>query len=272
MYDEAVQELRDVCELAYEDFTKVGVHLFCKAFISEHSRCPVVINNISESFNNTLKQFRDKPIIDLLEGLRQQIMLRNYERKDKLSKCTDKVCPNIKKDMQKMMPFVRTLRVFKASEASFEVCDGDQRFVVLLNIRTCDCRGWQLSGVPCRHALACIHFNRNDPLDYVDDWHSIQRALKSYAQSMVPLSGEKMWPKNPNDKLAPPKVRRMPGRPKKNRRKDVNESSSSLRVNMRAQIHKCALCNMEGHNKRGCPLRFNPPEKPPKEQVIALLL
>lgn len=266
-FEEAMLEMKELSEDAYEDFKKIGVKHFCKAFISEHPLCPIIVNNISESFNSTLRTCRDKPIIDMLEDIRHQIMLRSCDRREALGKYKGKRCPKIMKQLDDMMKHTRSLKVIKASDDAFEVCDEDQRYVVLLNVRSCDCRAWQISGIPCKHALACIHFNRNDPADYVHEYYSTQICAKAYAIPMNPLSGESRWPKNPDDNLAPPKVRRMPGRPKKNRRKDTDENSSSNRMSKKGNIHKCCICQKSGHNKRGCPLKDNPPPRTEIPQV-----
>ncbi|KAK4438878.1 hypothetical protein Salat_0222400 [Sesamum alatum] len=47
--------------------------------------------------------------------------------------------------------------------------------------------------------------------------------------------------------LLPPIVRRMPGRPKKNRRKEPGEATNAVR---RSNMVRCKLCNDLGHNKR----------------------
>ena len=57
------------------------------------------------------------------------------------------------------------------------------RFVVNLLDRTCSCRQWQVSGIPCRHAIAFITSLSNAALDnYVDPYYSVDKFRVAYAQ------------------------------------------------------------------------------------------
>ncbi|KAK4421422.1 hypothetical protein Salat_2092700 [Sesamum alatum] len=51
--------------------------------------------------------------------------------------------------------------------------------------------------------------------------------------------------------LLPPIIRRMPGRPKKNRRKEPSEAPNAVR---RSNMVRCKVYNDHGHNKRTCPV------------------
>lgn len=42
--------------------------------------------------------------------------------------------------------------------------EGGHELVVDLFKKSCTCRKWDLTGIPCYHACACINF-RNDPWD-----------------------------------------------------------------------------------------------------------
>jgi hypothetical protein len=53
----------------------------------------------------------------------------------------------------------------------FSVTDGTDTYVVNLQDRTCACRKWDLSGIPCAHAVACIYYNEANPDDYVAHWY-----------------------------------------------------------------------------------------------------
>ena len=64
-----------------------------------------------------------------------------------------------------------------------------------------------------------------------------------------------MWPKTGNEVIAPPAVRRLPGRPKLNRKKDKDEPKKVGKLSKQGQIITYRICNTPGHNKRGCPQR-----------------
>ena len=59
--------------------------------------------------------------------------------------------------------------------------------------------------------------------------------------------------------IQPPKVLRMPGRPKLNRRKDKDEpkkTKSYGKISKQGARMTCSLCKNEGHNKKGCPKKM----------------
>lgn len=55
---------------------------------------------------------------------------------------------------------VRKLVVLKSSETEFQDIDcqieGSVYFIVDFSNNSCDCLGWQVSGMLCKHSLACI--------------------------------------------------------------------------------------------------------------------
>lgn len=56
--------------------------------------------------------------------------------------------------------------------------EGGHEPVVDLFLRTCTCRKWDLTGIPCYHACACITF-KNDPWDiHVRDCYKKEMYMK----------------------------------------------------------------------------------------------
>jgi len=43
-----------------------------------------------------------------------------------------------------------------AGQREFDVMEGHTNFIVRLKDNFCDCRKWQLSGLPCEHAARCF--------------------------------------------------------------------------------------------------------------------
>ncbi|KAG9143925.1 hypothetical protein Leryth_016117 [Lithospermum erythrorhizon] len=69
------------------------------------------------------------------------------------------------------------------------------------------------------------------------------------------MNGPSEWPKTNRIKLLPPKFVRQAGRPKKVRRRDINEvkKAKGKDVLTRWIVHTCKHCGIEGHNIRTCP-------------------
>ena len=77
--------------------------------------------------------------------------------------------------------------------------------------RTCSCRQWELSGIPCMHADSPILFYANGVEKYVHECYSTSTYLKAYEHIIKPLNGVKMWPQSINKPLLPPYVETQPG-------------------------------------------------------------
>ncbi|PWA66859.1 hypothetical protein CTI12_AA112880 [Artemisia annua] len=76
---------------------------------------------------------------------------------------------------------------------------------------------WELSGIPCIHAVAAYaHLGRN-PEEGVHEWYSQERWFQAYQFLIRPVYGSTMWKRTRDPPLLPPLMRRMPGRPKKKR-------------------------------------------------------
>ncbi|KAL0355229.1 UNVERIFIED_CONTAM: hypothetical protein Sradi_3969800 [Sesamum radiatum] len=157
---------------------------------------------------------RDKPIITLLETIRNMLMIRMQVNRDKARKWGFNLCPKIKDDLhfQIIGPF-------------------DQHNVDLLN-RSCSCRRWDLTGIPCRHTISAIWCRNEDPQDYVHDVYKCELP--------PPLS---------------PKYENKPGRPKKMRRRQPDEppaATNTTRMKKCQKSLRCGKCGVVGHNTRTC--------------------
>ncbi|KAF8393878.1 hypothetical protein HHK36_020076 [Tetracentron sinense] len=81
----------------------------------------------------------------------------------------------------------------KESE-EYEVTEGSARFVVNFDARSCSCRAWEISGLPCKHLAACIARKRANIEDYCDGCYSNETYLKAHGGIVHPLSYESTWP------------------------------------------------------------------------------
>ncbi|GKA02030.1 RNA-directed DNA polymerase, eukaryota [Tanacetum coccineum] len=128
------------------------------------ANCDLLINNICEVFNRQFLDARDSPVITALEYVKEYLM--------------------------------------KSIVIVPKVNDGRQNQVVVnLANRSCSCRKWEVSGIPCKHVVACI-FNMTD--------NGIEE------KSQVP------------SRLIPPYIPPQVGRPSKKRKKSVGVTTKKL--------------------------------------------
>ncbi|KAL0342265.1 UNVERIFIED_CONTAM: hypothetical protein Scaly_1889100 [Sesamum calycinum] len=138
---------------------------------------------------------RDKPILTMLEWIREYLMRRLQENREKASKkWKDTLCPKIKKLLQKNVDKIGDCIPIKANDRHYQIsCYDGNQYSVDLEMRTCTCRIWQLSGIPCKHACSAI-FNQNlQPEDMVHPYYNVDTYKQVYEHAILPISGQTLW-------------------------------------------------------------------------------
>ncbi|CAN1187099.1 hypothetical protein LINPERHAP2_LOCUS38526 [Linum perenne] len=121
-----------------------------------------------------------------------------------------------------------------------------------------------------------MSYMRYDIKGYMDKWYSVELAKKAYTKGVPPLPGREDWVDVEGLSVLPPPHKVMPGRPKKNRRKESGEASTrpsrkgvgTMMRKMGPLMH-CSRCGQSDHNVRGCKMTAEevvalPPPPPPK--------
>ncbi|XP_062005776.1 uncharacterized protein LOC133722949 [Rosa rugosa] len=114
---------------------------------------------------------------------------------------------------------------------------------------------WDVSGLPCGHAIAAIYSKGMTSDDFVDAFYSKDMYMKAYEPIMHPITGAKEWEKI-NKPIAPPLYRRQPWRPKTARTKEPGEVVPPPGLTKLPKVYysqvSCGICKQKGHNKRTC--------------------
>lgn len=142
-----------------------------------------------------------------------------------------------------------------------------------LAAKKCGCRKWDVSGIPCKHALACITENGWDVEEYVEDAYYTSTYKKIYMHVIVPINGRHEWVKTGVQPPLPPVEPRKKGRPSNLRRRGPYEAPIKLKRKCRGggppalsiynryklrkvqETVKCSYCNELYHNIAGCGLK-----------------
>lgn len=133
--------------------------------------------------------------------------------------------------------------------------------------KTCSCRRWDLRGIPCTHGCQAL-FSMNDNLeDKVDSCYSKSVYMQACQQLLRTMKGSMHWPKTGLPDILPPKARRIPGRPKKHRRKEQGEEGAGEKLSKKGILMKCSACLTPGHNKATC--IATPEEIEEKKRAVA---
>ena len=109
----------------------------------------------------------------------------------------------------------------------FEVECVGKRFAVNVKGRTCGCRKWDVTDIPCNHAISVILYHGGNPIDYLSHCYSKANYLKTYQPIIYHMPSQDQWPRSNQLIIEPPKSRVAPGRPRKVRIRGVEEPKKS---------------------------------------------
>ncbi|RYR13993.1 hypothetical protein Ahy_B04g070689 isoform A [Arachis hypogaea] len=137
----------------------------------------------------------------------------------------------------------------------FEVTKWQHRVRVNTRERTCSCRKWQLTGLPCCHGIAAIQRKNEKPEDYVHHKLTIEAYNRTYMFHINSIPSQEYWEHHEGLPCLPPPYKRPIGRPTKKRRKDSTEQSSGSQYKAKRRYGQitCQTCKRAGHNGRTCP-------------------
>ncbi|CAI9303348.1 unnamed protein product [Lactuca saligna] len=149
------------------------------------AHCDGLLNNLCESLNSQLQKSREQPIITCLEFIREYLMVRIVTVQKVVDKAFGPLTPTATTVLEKM-------------------------------------RKWELTGIPCKHALVAIWDMRKNnkdvglPESWVHPIYWLKTWKEMYSFKIKPINGRRMWEKYPfPTTLLPPKHHVPIGRPKK---------------------------------------------------------
>ncbi|KAL1545789.1 hypothetical protein AAHA92_22473 [Salvia divinorum] len=234
----------------------------------------VVTSMYIEEYNlarRELERYNAHAYVDLMDRnptrfyIRTSLMERQYKKLQEVNNRTDVLCPKIRKKVEKLTYKSRHCVTVPALGGHFEVSLHERRFVVTPASRSCACRVWDITGIPCVHGCAVINFLNKSVESYVSDYFKLEKYKLAYGFGIPPLNGENLWPPAQGCRVIPPPVKKMPGRPKKMRKRDCFEKDHSRPHKLKKKcVMTCQRCLQQGHNSRSC--KNAPVPKPHKEK------
>ncbi|KAK9044270.1 hypothetical protein V6N11_072583 [Hibiscus sabdariffa] len=253
-FDEQLQKLEALGTNSSNDLLETPVECWSKAYFKGTSKSDVVDNNMAEAFNGWIIEARCKPIITMLEEIRTMVMSRMNVKRAWAGTWRTNIAPRALQKLKRNMENSTHCRLVWNGDGGFEVNHLGNQHTIDLKKLTGTCREWEINGIPCCHAICAMYHDSKKSETYISEWYSKDKYLASYNHILQPVRGKKFWSKGLSP-IQPSKVKVLPGRPKKNRRKDKDEPK---KVNSgkytRAGIKiTCSVCKATGHNKRKCP-------------------
>ncbi|GJU39632.1 transposase, MuDR, MULE transposase domain protein [Tanacetum coccineum] len=205
---------------AYHKLMEVGPQRWSRA------HCPLIrynymTSNSVESVNACSVLNRKLPITMLTETYREMLQKWYFERREVAAnmkhEITDWVADKVHKRKLKSALWV----VNGIDPNLYQVYDGGHNREVNLMSRSCQCRKWQLSGIPCGHVIAVTRFlGLIDCVQFVADWFKKEKYQGTYAESIHFVGDMHEWelPSHIHPAIPPRMDNPQPGRPKNTNR------------------------------------------------------
>lgn len=203
-------------------------------------------SNFGELFYCWASEAHELPIIQMIDVIRGKITELIYNRRDVSNQWLTRLTPSMEELLKKESSKVRSLQVLISVGNKFEV-RGESTEVVDIDQWDCSCKGWQLTGLPCCHAIAVISCLGHNPYDYCSRYLTADSYRLTYSENIhqVPIIDGPLKKDMSQSvvKVTPPPTRRPPGRPSAKRTSSQEMAKRQL---------QCSRCKGAGHNKSTC--------------------
>ncbi|KAK9285521.1 hypothetical protein L1049_024715 [Liquidambar formosana] len=251
-FKKAMEDMKKVNSDAHDWLVKIPLSQWSRFAFDERVKNDNLTNNMAESFNGWLGDLRGRPVLTMLESIRSKLMGRICRRYEKGCSWNTLITPNICKKLNALVHEAGRMALTYAGQDEYEVAEQTTRYFVNLQLRTCNCGAWEISGLPCKHAIKCISHKRGKFEEYCHEYFSKAAYLRAHDVIIHPITDESTWhDTSTHDTLLPPPLCRLPGRPRKNRRRDPQEDAPS-NFRRKSSTGRCTNCKEFGHNKTTC--------------------
>ncbi|XP_044401025.1 uncharacterized protein [Triticum aestivum] len=253
-YQKNMDQIKSHSEAAYKWVEKQAPRTWIKAFFNPFPKCDILLNNMSEVFNSYILEARELPVVSALDNMHIKLTNRIVSKQRESDKWTGRLCPKIQKKLDKFVEWAANCMVQEAGKGVFQVKSFNNTYLVDLNMNSCDCKRWELSGIPCHHVVACARHERIEPESLVHPCYTVESYKKAYAYNIMPLRDKGHWEKMHGIDVYPPLYTKVMGRPKKTRKKDPEEKkdkNGGIKLTKAGSTMHCSICKAPNHNKKG---------------------
>ncbi|KAK9986371.1 hypothetical protein SO802_031322 [Lithocarpus litseifolius] len=251
-FERGMEHLKSLDEEAWKYLADIEPAQWTRSHFSLRALKACLANNLSESFNSMIVKARDKPILSMLEWIRVRLISRLYVKKIGIEKYGGRLCPSIQGKLEKLKLESKSFCAMPSGRFVYEVTSERERHVVDLVGRTCSCRAWDLTGIPCKHGVAEIFVNCEMSEDCTHPCYYKDAYVETYKTPIPPMPGQSEWVSSGQPKLVAPIIYKPPGKPPMKRKRDADEPRNLYKVSRANKPVRCGRCQKEGHNARGC--------------------
>ncbi|KAG5622026.1 hypothetical protein H5410_007244 [Solanum commersonii] len=229
-FNDQLTILGTVSEMAAKELIGYPPQKWCRAYFDTKCKNQMVDNNFTESFNKWILEARHKPIIKMLPEIRVKVMKLLKDREEECRNWRDEINPYAKDLLTDYREIPQGYEIHFNGDFGYEVHEGKDKHTINLQLKRCTCRVWDLTGIPCSHAIKALIYQKKNPMSEVHWWYSKEAYMLVYMHKLQPIRVEKK---------------------ERGRGKEERGAWSSSRKGL---LMTCGYCCNRGHNIRTCPL------------------
>lgn len=244
-FQHSVENIKGISPDAYNWVINSEPEHWANAF-SGGTRYNHMTSIFGQQFYSWVSDAHELPITQMIDVLRGKTMEAFYSRRVESSQWLTILTPSKEEKLQKEMSIARSFQVLHLQGSMFEV-RGESVDKVDIDHWDCSCKGWQLTGLPCCHAIAVFECIGRNPYDYCSRYFTVERYRATYEKSINPVPNADIPLAIESSQavvtVTPPPTRRPPGRPKMKQVDSIDIIKRQL---------QCSKCKGLGHNKKTC--------------------
>ncbi|KAL8457491.1 hypothetical protein ACS0TY_035381 [Phlomoides rotata] len=108
-------------------------------------------------------------------------MARLQMNRDSTEEWDSVICPRIMETLKKNMKQATECIPMKSDDWHFQIIGPFDQHTVDISKKSCRCRRWDLTGIPCRYAILAIRCRNEDHESYVHHHYSVDAYKRAYA-------------------------------------------------------------------------------------------
>ncbi|KAK0586347.1 hypothetical protein LWI29_005364 [Acer saccharum] len=223
-FAQATEKMRSESVATYEWLVEKDHVHWSRAYFKDTAVCDMLLHNMCEAFNKAILKARDKPVITLIEMIRNYLMKRLVRKRAEVEKWNHDIGPNVFKVVERLKLESSICHPEYSGNFHYQVRGpGDDQHIIDIDKKTRACNRWQLTGIPCIHGISALLSSNRNPIDYIHNKYKKENFIKAYAPVIYGINGPMMWPKTNDKPLEYPLFKKQRGRPKKARALQADE-------------------------------------------------
>ena len=203
-FDVNMENLRLECKEAWDWLSNIEVKTWARWAMDTNCKTDLVLNNLSEVFNKMILDVRGKPIKTMCEGIRTKLMVKYNGKRVGGQNARWEITPTYSEKLEECKRWARNCKAQMAGPNLYQIESGENTYLVHLAQRTCGCRRWDMTGIPCHHVVTAIYKSKQHPEDFVCQFFKKEFYMQAFTPIIYPVPGPDLWRKTATRDIDPP--------------------------------------------------------------------